>query len=273
MKLALSNLAFPMNVADPTLRHMKTLGFDGIEVALTRIAPWLDLTPKLVMDYACRLADLGLTVPSLQAIYFGLDGAALLGNELAFAPIIERTKLVAEYGALLNARIAVFGAPKLRHSFGMASEDAIDLSATRLERLAEICGQSGLILAMEPVPKVYGGDFLERWRDLAHVVRMIANPNFQIHLDIGCVSLGGDDISEAIRECADILAHFHVAERDLGGFENCSFDHVAAGECLRAITWGQWIAIEMVEQSPDNITAIETAAAVTVGAYLQTSSR
>jgi sugar phosphate isomerase/epimerase len=226
----------------------------------------------MVSSYADRLNGLGLATPSLQAIYFGLEGASLLAEESAFEPIIERTKLVAELGALIQARTAVFGAPKLRQRNGLSKDAAVEISASRLDQLTEICARNGIVLAMEPVPEAYGGDFLAQWRDLANVVNLIRNAYFRLHLDIGCVHLGGDDIIEAIREGREILAHYHISEPNLDGFEACILDHAAAGAALRSVCWSNWVAIEMRERSNNPIAAIETAIETARRAYLQESA-
>jgi sugar phosphate isomerase/epimerase len=268
MKLAISNLAVPPDADDEALRGLRSAGADGLEVALGRIAPWAELTARHVHDYRNRVADLGLETPSLQAMFFGLQSASLFGGPAEFHALAERMKKAVEFGAALDAKVAVFGAPKIRQRNGISVEEADEIGFPRLVALADICAAADIRLAIEPVPEAYGGDYLGRWREIAALVRRVDHAHLCLHLDIGCVTLGGDDIVEAIRETPGVLAHFHMAERDLSPFEAPEFAHAQAGRELSEIGYSGWLAVEMLEAKTSPLAAIQTAIDVAKRNYL-----
>ena len=257
--IAMSNLAFPSEAIPKSLPLWKAEGLTGIEVAPTRLAPWDELTPEMLKNYRRTLEDLGLVVPSLQALLFGKDGVALLGDEASFERLVEHLRQVAGIAALLGARIMVFGSPRHRSRGNLPVPEALVLGEERLRRCAEaVHKEAGVALGLEPVPAAYGGDFLELAEDVTSMVSAVAHPGLRLHLDTGCVKLGGGDISASVHAGASWLSHFHAAEPQLGIFANPVADHVAAARALSAIEYAGWISIEM-RQVDDWETAVPAA--------------
>lgn len=257
MRLALSNLALPPFVRDEDLKALVALGLNGLEAAPTRIAPWDQLTPGVCREFRSRMSDIGLDIPSLQAIFYGCEGAMLLGDEPSFRLMQDQVRAVAEIAAWMGAGTAVFGAPKQRQRGLLSEADAFALGAERLHGLARTgYDTSGLVLGLEPVPEYYGGDYLPRWRDVLAMVETVDHPGLRVHLDTGCVLLGGDDIAEAVGQCAGRLTHFQIAEPRLGDFSAPKADHDGAAAALKAADYAAWVSIEMLQQPA----AVEAAA-------------
>ncbi len=207
------------------------------------------------------VATEGLAVPVLQAIFHGLEGLALLGPAPAFAALRAQLARAAGIGAALGAGVLVFGAPRQRARGGLGEEEAFPLGAERLRLLAETAFAEGLRIGLEPVPEVYGNDFLVSWQEVLAMVRAVEHPGLAVHLDTACVMLGGGDIAEAARESAPWLAHVHAAEPRLGPFEAPVAPHAAALAALRAAGYGGWVAIEMLEAGEAPMQAVLRAVA------------
>jgi len=252
-RFALSNLAWPMD-DEGALETLAEAGLNGVEVALTRIAPWEALDRQALVTYRNQLESHGLAAPSLQALLFGVEGVSLLGDEDAFERMVVHLSRVARCGEQLGAKIAVFGSPRQRSRGALSHEDAFELGASRFLRLAQTMNEAGMALGMEPVPKHYGGDFLTTADAVLAMVQAVNHPGLRQHLDTGCVLLGGGDIRQAIRDGADALGHFHIAEPDLVGFDAPQADHAGAAQALAEINYQGWLSIEML-QAKDGATA------------------
>lgn len=249
MKIALSNLAVPAQGFEEALHKFAAEGLSGVEIAPTRFADWDELDSKKLRNLRAIVEGAGLTVPSLQAILFGARDVALLADVSAFDRLLLHLKRVAEVGLALGASVAVFGAPRQRARGLLAPDAAFALGVGRLRRAAGLVQSvAGVTLVLEPVPEAYGSDFLTSWQDTLEMVRAVAHPGLRLHLDTGCVLLGGGDIAEAIQVGAAELAHFHIAEPKLGGFTQPVAHHVDAAAALCAIGYERWLSIEMLEQ-------------------------
>lgn len=258
-QLAVSNLAWPAEQDDATFALLARLGVAGVEVAPTRLATWDALSAGQLADYRGRLAASGLAASSLQAVLFGLPELQLLGEEAVFAAMREHIRRVSDVAVQLGARTMVFGSPRNRLRGTMAAEAAWTIARERLHVLGEIAAAADVVIGVEPVPAFYGGDFLTSWEDVLRMVEEVASPGLQVHLDTGCVSLGGGAIQTAIEACADSLVHFHAAQVQLGSFENPDPAHAQAAAALQRIGYNGWVAIEMRQQPTEPLAAVAQA--------------
>ncbi len=258
-RLGVSNLAWPAEAEAAAFALLAERGADGVEVAPTRIAPWDELTPARLATFRHGCEASGLAVSSLQAVFFGRPEAALLDDAPRFEAMCEHTRRLAGIAEALGARVAVFGAPKSRLRGALAEPDAMALAADRLRVLGDIAATGGLAFGMEPVPPVYGADFLNHAAEMIELVRRTGHPAIRAHLDTACVTLGGDDPAVAIHAAAPLLAHYHMAEPELGPFAAPTCDHAAAGRALDQVGYDRWVVIEMKQGEGDGLAAVATA--------------
>ncbi|APH59851.1 sugar phosphate isomerase/epimerase family protein [Granulibacter bethesdensis] len=246
--LGVSNLAWPAHADTAVMPCLPTCGVEGIEVAPTRIAPWEDLTTTLARRFRQDCKAHGLVVPSMQAIFYARPDLQLLGNAQAFSDMCKHMYHLAQIAEALGATVAVFGAPKNRLRGALTQSQAMELAAERLSVLGDIAAAGGLVLGMEPVPGIYGGDFLQRAEDVIELVHSINNPHVQVHLDTACITLAGDSPRDAIQSSRQTLIHYHVSEPNLSNFDSPFCSHDSAGRALKEIKYSRWIVIEMLDK-------------------------
>jgi sugar phosphate isomerase/epimerase len=167
--------------------------------------------------------------------------------------MLEHIRHVSTIASTLGANVLVFGAPKQRARGNLSEEVAFQLGAERFAVLAQVCAAEGVILAVEPVPAAYGGDFLPTWQDVKRMIQYVSSPNLAVHLDTACVVLGGGDIGDAVLSTATYVRHFHVSEPQLANFTDTKCDHSRAAECLREIGYDGWFAIEILGRTENSL--------------------
>ena len=259
IRLAVSNLAWPTDLDGRAFAALAGMGVQGIEVAPTRLGSWDAITPVRLAAYRGRLEDAGLVVSSLQAILFGTSDLSLLGSRDSFDLLLGHMRRVTTIAAALGAGVLVFGSPRNRLRGDMPAEAAWSLARDRWREMGAIVAAAGVVIGIEPVPPFYGGDFLTRWAEVLRMVQEVDHPGIRVHLDTGCVALGGDAIQDAVTAAAPWLAHFHAAQPALASFAEPAPNHADAAAALTAIGYNGWIAIEMREQPDDPLGATATA--------------
>lgn len=259
MKFGVSNLAWRAAREDEAFACLAQAGYQGVEVAPSRVADWAELTRPKLEAYRRKCEAVGLTIPSLQAIFFGHPDAQLLKDESAFDAMRTHVGKIADIGATLGASVAVFGAPRNRTRGEMRREAAFRLAVDRLRWLGDALTPSGVALGVEPVPVYYGADFIEHVDQVVALVGACDHPFVRLHLDCACIQLSGDDLSVAITRYGGGAAHYHAAEPDLGPFSELRCDHKAAAAALRASGYDRWVVIEMREQHENDLTALQQA--------------
>lgn len=246
MRLSVSNLAWPSEEDADALALLVKLGVQGVEVAPTRL-------PCSPAEYRNRVTDAGLTIPAMQAILYGKPDLQLFGD---LAPMHTHFTGLVEIAHALGASVMVFGAPANRKRGTLPPDAAWGIGRDRLRALADWCGD--ITIAIEPIP---GAEFLMRWFEVWYMVREVDHPNLRVHLDTACVAIAGDDIAAAIRDTADVLAHYHASQPGLGDFSQPLSAHFQATAALQAIQYKGWMSIEM-RQQPDWRQAIRQAVQV-----------
>jgi len=266
-RIAVSNLAWPTEDSAEALSVLSKVGVQGVEVAPGRIAPWDGLDRTVVHDYRSTIEDAGLVVSSMQAIFFMVPTAQLLSDTESFQSMTTHLRRVGELAAQLGASLAVFGAPKNRSRGDLSVEAANDMVRIRLRSLGDVASDVGLTIAVEPVPEAYGGDILTTANEVIDVVSDVDHPAIRVHLDTGCVLLGGGIIGDAVRRAEASLVHFHAAEPNLGDFAAPVARHEDAAAALPSRAYEGWVAVEMLGRGAGQIVAMETAARFAVATY------
>lgn len=266
MKYALTNLVFPEDIDSSFLRKLSDNLISGIEVAPTKIANWNELTDAVLCEFKYRLADHELKISSLQSLFYGLENCQLLGDGIEFDNMVEHFKKIIDIANTLDAKICLFGSPKSRLRLNIENNQALDIAALRLQKIAEIFQANDIILVVESIPKQYSCDFLTNYKDVLSLITSINNPNLKIHLDIGCVTLADDIISDAVIECGKNLYHYQASENNISNFNRPQFLHKSASKALNEIKYKGWVAIEMigVQEMQDILNAINYVTSVYV---------
>jgi sugar phosphate isomerase/epimerase len=184
-------------------------------------------------------------VSSLQAILFSRPGALLFGDEAEQEHLVLHLEHCAQLAAAFSAGPVVFGAPRNRLKGHLPDEEAFARAARILRRVAPAFASCGATLCIEANPVAYGCDFAVKASEAAMLVRMVDHPGVRLHLDTACMYLAGDPLDESIYTYADILAHFHVSEPQLGDFSEPVVPHEDAAEALWRIGYRGWITLEM----------------------------
>jgi sugar phosphate isomerase/epimerase len=267
MRLAVSNVAWPLGQEDAAYELLASLGVAGVEVAPTRLGPWNALPVSCLAEHRAKLAAAGLVVSSLQAIFYGRIEPQLLGDASAFRLMHEHMRLVTGIAGALGATALVFGSPRNRRRGEMSIERAGKIAGERLSLLGDVVMDAGAVLAIEPVPAVYGGDFLGSWREVLRIVEDVNHPGVRVHLDTAGVGLAGDSIGDAVVASKDWLAHFHAAQPHLVAFSPPERNHAEAAAALNAIGYDKWLSIELREQPDNPFGAIKDAARIVQKVY------
>jgi sugar phosphate isomerase/epimerase len=269
MKLALSNLAWELEHDAAVLDIMVDHGVRGVELAPTKVfADPLAASAQELQDYRASWLDRGIQIVALQALLFGKPELTLFDGEAARASLLDHLAGMARVGGTLGVETLVFGSPRNRLVGNLPREDAMAIAVPFFRRAGALAAEHDVALCIEPNPERYGCDFVRTSTEGAELVNAVDHPGFGLHLDAAGLSLGGEDVDRAIRECAGAIRHFHASEPDLGALGEGSVDHARAAAALRGTGYDRWVSVEMRhDPSRDTVREIERVAALVAGVY------
>lgn len=254
---AVSNIAWEPEEAGAAYALLAANDISGLEIApglfLGAAADPFAPTPAEAEAALAPMHAAGLELVSMQSLLFGVQGAALFGDEAArdrFRTGMERAIGLAGTLGIPNL---VFGSPGQRNvPEGLDPAEARARAAEDFRRLGDLALDAGTFLGVEFNPAVYGTNFLNEGADALAFVEEVDHPAVSLILDVGAMAINGqrDRIAELARAGAASgkggrISHVHLSEPQLAPAPADAREAAAVIEAVAGAGYGRWISIEM----------------------------
>ena len=247
MRLAVSNLAWPVTADGEVAALLVAEGVRGVELAPSKVWPTAPhVPPSDAESYAAWWADRGLEVVAFQAILFGHAEMSIFGEGPSLVATQSHLIAMGNLARRCGARVLVLGAPGNRRRGDRSMPAAITAAANALRPVAAALEASGVSLCIEPNPPRYQCDFVHTAAEAAALAEAVGHPNFGVHLDAAALALSGEITERALAPVMPFVRHFHVSEIDLAPVgEPDTVPHERLGDALRGLGYSGWISVEM----------------------------
>lgn len=235
---------------------MGAAGVTGVELAPTAV--WTDplrASPSEVHAVRDWWRDRGIRVVALQALLFGRPDLTLFESDAKRRATLDHLADMMDLAAQLGARPLVFGSPKNRLIGDRPPAEAWNIAREFFAVAGALAVERGVVLALEPNPAEYGCDFVRTAAEGLALVRDVASPGFQLHLDAGALTLNREPLPETITTAVPALCHFHASEPQLVPLGSGGADHVGCAAALRAAHYEGWVSVEM-RSVPDGVAGL-----------------
>ncbi len=269
MRVSISNIAWKNEEEAAVAGLLQEKGITGVDVAYTKYwASPADASHEALQKYRQFWSSRGIQIIGMQSLIYGRPDLMLFGDPAVREQMAQYLQAVLRLAGQLGACPLVFGSPKNRLKGDLSEAEAVDSAAVFFASLADTAQHENVILCIEPNPAAYNCDFVRTTASALELVKRVNHPHFRLHLDAAIMSMNGEDIEPALESAAEVLAHFHVSEPQLGVVGEGAVDHPRFAAALRRIGYQGWVAIEMRSgwKSPD-INAISPALDYTLKVY------
>lgn len=252
MKFAICNETFkdwPFEKAFEFARH---LGYTGIEMApFTMENSAYDISPARRDQMRRQIEDSGLEVVGLHWLLAHTDGYYLTSPD---AEVRRKTsEYLAELARLcrdLGGKTMVLGSPAQRNLLpGVTLDAAMQHAADVIRSAVPVMQECGVTLAVEPLGPAEG-DFLVTTAEGIQLIEMVGSPQVRLHLDVKAMSSEPRGITEAIRQGARYLEHFHANDPNKRGPGMGEVDFVPIFATLLEINYQGWVSVEVFDYEP-----------------------
>lgn len=248
MKLAASNLGWAKEDDSRVYALLQRLGYEGLEIAPTRLwpeAPYEKLEEAAA--FAAKIkADYGLTIPSMQSLWFGQSGSIFNGKEAA--RLADYTEKAYDFASAVGCPSLVFGCPRQRNvPEGRAAGEADGFFADLGERAAA----KGVKLAMEANPPIYNTNYLNTTPQAAALVSRLQSPGLSVNLDIGTMVENGESVGE-LETILPLVSHIHISEPGLAVPVRRPL-HKELADLLRKKNYQGFVSLEMKTADYDTV--------------------
>jgi sugar phosphate isomerase/epimerase len=260
MRIAVSNIAWDPDEDAAVAGVMQREQVRGVEIAPTkwRDRPF-DASASDIAALRRKWNDAGLEIVSLQSLLFGRPDLQLFGGASSRASLDEFMRRVIDFAATVGARRMVFGSPKNRTRGELPMREAMQMASDFFATLGPHAHERGTAICIEANPPGYGCDFVTTTSEAVALARAVNHPGVAVNVDLGGMTMSGEDPRREIEAGASVIRHVHASEPNLAEL-GAAADHSRAAEGLAAIGFGEWVSIEMRSAgSGKNVDAVERA--------------
>lgn len=262
MRISISNIAWNPHDDDAVAQILNEQAVDAIDVAPGKYFP--DFSAATSEDIAaCRSwwHDRGIEIVGMQSLLFGTEGLNLFGDADVQQRMLAYLEHVCRIGGGLGARYLVFGSPRNRDRSDIADEDVNDIAARFFSRLGDIAAAAGTCICLEPNPVEYGANFMTNAAATAEVVTITDHPAIRMQLDVGALTLNGEDPEQVLGSFAGLIGHVHASEPGLKVLGDSDTDHGRVAAAIREFCPDRTVAIEMLEDGDASLDNLQRAVA------------
>ena len=249
MKRSISNIGWNADEDEIVFNWMKEYGFEGLEIAPTRIIP-VDPNDNLKQaeNWSETLLEMyGFVVPSMQSIWYGRS-ETLFGTKEERKTLLEYTKKAIDFAATIGCGNLVFGCPKNRNlPEGVNEQVGIEF----FKELGDYAKAKGTVIGMEANPPIYNTNYINRTKDALDLIEKVDSEGFLLNLDVGTMIENGEDV-EVIKERVHRINHVHVSEPWLKPIEKRDL-HTKLIQCLKEEGYKGFVSIEMGKTEEVNL--------------------
>ncbi len=248
MKLSASNIGWLPQQDETVWQLMKDLGYQGLEIAPTRIFPE---EPYRHLDEATAfeqkmLWEYGLQISSMQSIWYGQQGN-IFEKEQALE-LCEYTRQAIDFAYACQCGNLVFGCPRNRNiPEGHKAEEVDDLFA----QLGVWAVENETVIALEANPPMYHTNFLNTTAQAIALAEKLDHPGVRVNLDVGTMIANGELVADLAGKIG-LVNHVHISEPELAPIQRRAL-HQQLAELLRAEGYEGYVSVEMKATDLDTV--------------------
>ena len=244
MHLSISNIGWTVENDNKVYEMMRQNGFDGVEIAPTRIipeAPYDHLNEA--RNWKQQIKDeYGFVVPSMQSIWYGRS-EKLFGTEEERQALLSYTKKAIDFAETIGCKNLVFGCPRNRN---IPENGDMDIAVRFFKELGDYAYAHNTVLAMEANPPIYNTNFVNTTAQAIDLIKQVDSKGFLLNLDMGTMIENNESI-DVLKENIGLINHVHVSEPGLKSIEKRDI-HKNLAQLLKENSYDKYISIEVGKQ-------------------------
>jgi len=250
LKLSISNIAWDERNDAYMLENLNDQGFDGIEVAPTRVVkerPYDHLNEAT--EFMEKVKRAGLCVPSMQSIWFGRSERVFF-DEVERQTLLEYTKKAIGFANILSCENLVFGSPRNRQINDLSDEAK---GIVMFKAIAKEAEQKGTCFSIEANPAIYNTNYINKTEDAFELAKRVESNGFKVNVDFGTIIENREDL-KVIADHLSLVNHVHISEPFLAPIEQRS-QHKELCALLNEKGYNRFVSIEM--KNPGDVRIVE----------------
>ena len=260
IKLGICNELFEGWDFAEVCRTVKSVGYDGLEIAPFTLAPSINELPKGRRKELRSIVDLeGLETIGLHWLLAKTEGFYLTTPDAAVRrATTDYLKALIEATSDLGGGLMVFGSPKQRDlPPGLPPADATEYAIEVFSAITRMLDDYKVDFCLEPLAPSET-NFLNTCEQAQNVIDRVNHPRFKLHMDVKAQSSEpSDSVPRLIQKYARDAGHFHAQDVNLRGPGMGEVDFDPILEALVESGYDRWVSVEVFDFTPGALTTAQ----------------
>lgn len=252
MKFAICNETFNDRTVEEGFALAAECGYEGIEIAPFTLASYVtELSAARRTEIRQTIEKCGLKTVGLHWLLAKTEGFHLTSPDPAVrARTGDYLRELAQCCADLGGRILVLGSPQQRNVLPEVTRAQAEGYALEVfESILPHLERTETVLALEPLGP-QETNFVNTAEEAIQIIRKLASPHIQLHLDCKAMASEAIPIPQLIRDNCQYLAHFHANDPNRLGPGFGELDFVPIFKSLLDAGYQGWVSVEVFDYQP-----------------------
>ena len=246
MRFAVSNIGLRPNDHLGDLRFLYEMGFEGLEVALSRVflGDWNNPSAHEVEAYRHGVETMGLSIIGLHSLFWERPEFSMFGDRDVISKTLDFLVQLSAVCRDLGGKTLIFGSRTARTKGKRTKHEANVESAEFFDALCNRIENHGTCFCIEPL-EIEVADYVHSVLDSQAIVQAVNHPALQVQIDIKAMALANEVKIETFEAVSENLVHVHANEPGFNILGTSGLvDHAKIGAFLKDISYDGYISIE-----------------------------
>jgi len=257
VKFAICNEIFQGWKLEDTMKRVKEIGYDALEIAPFTLAPLVtEIPPEKRMEIRFQAETIGLSISGIHWVLAETKNFHLTHPEEKVRLLTARYfRELVDFCADIGGEFMVVGSPKQRSlEQGVTKDMAWLWAKTILGQAAKRAEERNVTICFEPLAPSET-NFVNTAEDACRLLAQLNSPNFKIVLDVKAMGSESKSIPQIIKSSSKHLAYFHANDNNLKGPGFGKVDFVPIAAALKEVGYHGYVSVEVFnfDEGPDVI--------------------
>jgi sugar phosphate isomerase/epimerase len=246
MKFAISNISLKPIDHLNDIEALAEMGFQGLEVALSRVfaEDWNNPSSVQVDAYRNGIETMGLSIIGLHSLFWNHPEYTMFGDINVKNKTLDFLVNLSAVCRDLGGKSLIYGSQTARtkgqRTMGEANAEAADFFGLLCKRIEghDTC------FCLEPLESKVA-DYVHSVLESQALVKSVNHPGLRVQIDAKAMAAANEIQLEIFKAVRNNLAHVHVNEPGFKVLGTSGFvDHKKIGACLKDIEYEGYVSIE-----------------------------
>lgn len=246
MKFAVSNIGLKPYDHIDDLEALKKMGFEGLEVALSRafFGDWNCPNSLQVEGYRRSIEANGLSIVGLHSLFWDRPKYSMFGDTYVKTKTMDFLVKLSAMCRDLGGKTLIYGSRTARTKGKRTMKEANTEAADFFDALCKRVEGHGTCFCIEPL-ETDVSDYVHSVLESQAIVEAVNHSALKIQIDAKAMTLADEVQLEVFKSVRNDLVHVHVNEPGLDTLGSSGLvNHAKIGACLRDIGYEGFVSVE-----------------------------